>query len=108
MGFFDFLKGPDINEGVKEWKSTEGSVLLDVREKDEYASGHIPGSINVPLSSLGSITKYVKDKNTPLFVHCLSGGRSSSATASLKGMGYTSVKNIGGISSYKGDIEVLS
>ena len=44
MGFFDFLKGPDINQGVKEYSTTDGAVLLDVRTPDEYRQGHIPGS----------------------------------------------------------------
>ena len=35
MGFFDFLKGPDINQGVKEDSVTAGAVLLDVRTPDE-------------------------------------------------------------------------
>lgn len=44
MRFFDFLKGPDINQGVKEYSTTDGAVLLDVRTPDEYRQGHIPGS----------------------------------------------------------------
>lgn len=36
MRFFDFLKGPDINQGVKEYSTTDGAVLLDVRTPDEY------------------------------------------------------------------------
>ncbi|MCR4676696.1 MAG: rhodanese-like domain-containing protein [Sphaerochaetaceae bacterium] len=105
MGFFDFLRGPDINKGVEEFRNTEGSVLIDVREDYEYAGGHIPGSINIPLGSIGNIGKYVKDKKTPLFVHCYSGGRSSTAVGRLKSMGYENVKNIGGIGAYKGEVE---
>ena len=52
MGFFDFMKGPDINQGVKEYSATDGAVLLDVRTPDEYRQGHIPGSKNVPLQSI--------------------------------------------------------
>ena len=86
MGFFDFLKDPDINQGVKEYSTTDGAVLLDVRTPDEYRQGHIPGSKNIPLQSI-------------------SGARSRQAAAILKQMGYTSVKNIGGISAYAGKVE---
>jgi diketogulonate reductase-like aldo/keto reductase len=47
MGLFDFLKKPDINSGVKDFRSTPDAVLLDVRSPQEYRQGHIPGSKNV-------------------------------------------------------------
>ena len=105
MGIFDFFRGPDINQGVKIFHDTKGAVLLDVREIDEYAAGHIPGSKNLPLSQLAQIRKIVPDTSTPLFVYCLSGGRSSQATTALVRMGYTVVNNIGGISGYMGEVE---
>ena len=105
MGFFDFLKGPDINEGVKEYRETNGAVLIDVRTPEEYREGHIPESMNIPLQSINKVTRIIDDKSTPIFVHCLSGARSRQATNILKQLGYTNVKNIGGISSYKGKIE---
>ena len=105
MGFFDFLKGPDINQGVKEFSATDGAVLLDVRTPDEYRQGHIPGSKNVPLQSIDRVNAVVENKGTPIFVHCLSGARSGQATAILQQMGYTKVKNIGGISAYAGKVE---
>lgn len=106
MGIFSFLRGSDINTGVQEWKNTEGAVLVDVRTAGEYRQGHIPGSINIPLDQIESITGRVPKKDTPLFVHCLSGGRSSQAVSQLKRMGYTEVKNIGGINAYTGKVEV--
>ena len=105
MGFFDFLKGPDINQGVKEYNATDGAVLLDVRTPDEYRQGHIPGSKNVPLQSIDKVTVMINNKATPIFVHCLSGSRSRQAAAILQQMGYTNVKNIGGISAYAGKVE---
>ena len=105
MSFFDFLKGPDINQGVKEYRATDGAVLLDVRTPDEYRQGHIPGSKNVPLQSIDKVADMIDNKAAPIFVHCLSGARSRQAAAVLKQMGYTKVKNIGGISAYAGKVE---
>ncbi len=105
MALINMPGGADINAGVKEFEGTEGAVLLDVRTADEYAEGHIPGSINIPLNTVPTVLERIPDKDTPLFVHCLSGGRSAKAVAFLKKQGYTQVKNIGGINQYTGPIE---
>ena len=105
MGFFDFLKQPDVNQGVKDYKNTAGAVLLDVRTPEEYIEGHIPESKNVPLQTLDKIRTVVENKDTELFVYCYSGARSRQAAAALGQMGYTKVNNIGGISSYRGKVE---
>lgn len=105
MGIFDFLRGADINEGVDEWKNRPGAVLLDVRTKEEYRQGHIPGSVNLPLDEIAQAPGIIIQKDTPLYVHCLSGSRSSQAVQHLKQMGYTEVKNIGGINRYNGKVE---
>lgn len=102
MGLFDFFRSADINAGVTEYNLTDGAVLLDVRTAEEYRDGHIEGSVNLPLDRISSIGDAVKDKNTPLYVHCYSGSRSGQAVSYLKRMGYTNAKNIGGISSYRG------
>ena len=105
MGFFDFLKHPDINQGVKQYKTTPGAILMDVRTPQEYAEGHIPGGQNFPLQDIDKAAIIIDNKDTPLFVHCLSGGISRQATAALKQMGYTNVTNIGGIADYHGKVE---
>ena len=73
MGFFDFLKGPDINQGVQEYGAVPGAVLLDVRTPQEYREGHIPGSVNAPLQALGGAGRVPAGKDVPLFVYCHSG-----------------------------------
>ena len=52
MGFFSFMKSNDINAGVQRFRETADAVLLDVRSRQEYAAGHIPGSRNLPLDKL--------------------------------------------------------
>ena len=97
-----FLPGRNkINEAVLEYRDTSNAVLLDVREADEFRSGHIPGAVNVPLSRINAIDI---PKHKPLYVYCLRGTRSRKAVNILKRMGYTA-KSIGGITGYKGPIE---
>lgn len=105
MGFFDFFKVPDINQGLEEYKATPEALLVDVRTPPEYKEGHIPGSKNIPLQTIDTIKTVALQTSTPLFVYCHSGARSSQATAMLGKMGYTNVKNIGGIASYKGKVD---
>ncbi len=91
-----FGKKKSINSGVEVYKGTEGALLIDVREVNEYSSGHIPEAVNVPLSTLNSrIAKVVPDHDKTLFVYCLSGARSRKAADILKTMGYGKIKNIG-------------
>ena len=105
MGIFDFLRSGDINEGLKRFRETADAVLLDVRTRQEYAAGHIPGSINLPMEQLEAADDVIPDLHTPIFVYCLSGARSARALAILKEMGYHEISNIGGIGSSRGKLE---
>lgn len=105
MGFFDFLRGADINAGLVQCQQTPGALLLDVRTPGEYAEGHLPGARNLPLQSLEEVVRVVPAKDTPLFLYCRSGARSGQATSELQRMGYTKVTNIGGIMNYSGKVE---
>jgi len=105
MGFFDFLKQPDINKGIADYHNTSGAILLDVRSPQEYQEGHIPGSKNVPLQQLENVRSVADNSDTPLFVYCYSGSRSRQATSMLQHMGYHNIQNIGGIAAYSGKVE---
>ena len=104
MGFFDYFKQPDINQGIKDYQATPGAILLDVRTPQEYGAGHIPESKNIPLQIIEKVTSVAENKDTVLYVYCQSGARSRQATSMLQGMGYTNVNNIGGIAAYSGKV----
>ncbi len=106
MKFFEFLQSSDINRDVDQFRRTDGAMLLDVRGEDEYAEGHIPGSVNIPLQVLPTKKGLPEDMDTPIFVYCRSGGRSRRAAAFLEKLDYSNVKNIGGIMDWTGEIEV--
>jgi phage shock protein E len=92
-----FGLGPSVNytELVKN-----GAQMVDVRSQGEFASGHIGGSINIPLQNIATnFAKIKKDK--PVIVFCASGMRSASAKAILKANGYNEVHNAGSWMSLK-------
>lgn len=109
MSFFSRLfQRTDINEAIKKYREDPDAILIDVREPGEFRSGHIPGAVNIPLSELSSPRRdlsAIPDKNTSIYVYCLSGSRSGNAAGILRMLGYSSVRNIGGIGSYMGTIE---
>ena len=69
----------NVNRVLEECCATSDAILVDVREADEFASGHIPGAVNEPLST---ISNTVLPKNAPLFLYCLRGTRSKRAAGS--------------------------
>ena len=105
MGLFDMFRREDINEGVAICAAVAEAVLLDVREQDEYAAGHIPGAVNVPLSQFASrVHTAAPRKDAPVYVYCLAGSRSVRAAKQLRAMGYTAVHDLGGVNGYKGEL----
>ena len=104
MNFFNLFVRKDINEGIERYLKEENAVLLDVRTNEEYADGHIEGSINLPIGEIDRAGTVIADKDAPVYVCCRSGKRSERAAAYLKGNGYTKVNDIGGILSYNGTL----
>lgn len=100
------LKTLEINRGIEEFKKTPNAVLFDVRRPEEYAQGRIAGSKNVPVQMAAKILEQVPDKETPIFLYCLSGARSRRAAAFLQREGYENVTDLGGISGYKDRLEI--
>jgi len=73
----------------------EGATIIDVRTKSEYASGHIQGSVNIPLDKLVNNLNKLKGKNKAIITCCASGARSASAKGILTSHGFTNVHNGG-------------
>ena len=80
-------------------------IILDVRTKEEYASGHIPNAINIPNEVIGSEEiPELPDKDQLILVYCRSGNRSKQASKKLANLGYTNVVEFGGIMDWTGEI----
>ena len=71
-----------------------GAFLVDVRTTQEFASGHVKGSVNIPLNKIESHLKELKSKKN-MVVFCRSGNRSSQAKSILEKNGFTNVTNGG-------------
>ena len=98
MGFLNFLKPVDINRGLEEFDMQPQAVLLDVRTREEYDEGHIPGAILIPEYEIAQRAESeLSDKNQLILVYCRSGRRSKIASEELVNLGYTNVKEFGGI-----------
>lgn len=83
----------------KEELMKDGAVLIDVRTSNEYAEGHLDGSINLTVDTIGvNIETLVSDKDTKIIVYCRSGNRSATAANTLINLGYKNVYDLGAMS----------
>jgi len=91
----------NVNEAVRLMNDND-VVLLDVRESNEYNTGHIRDSIHIPMTSLVKrLTELDKYKNKQILAYCRSGSRSNSACRTLNKQGFENVSNLaGGIMSW--------
>lgn len=94
-------------EEAKEIMDTEeGYVILDVREQDEYDAGHISGAILIPYTQIeAKANEMLPDKDQLILVYCRSGRRSKIAAEALAELGYTNIKEFGGIIDWPYEVE---
>lgn len=96
--FIDYAKAQEL--------LAAGAVVVDVRTREEYREGHIPGAKNLPLHRLDDLAKRnLPQKDQPIILYCRSGSRANQALRLLKKLGYTQLYNLGGIGRWHGEIE---
>ena len=85
--------------------SESGYIIIDARTQEEYDQGHIPGAILIPEYEIADLAeKELPDKDQLILVYCRSGRRSKIAAEELVKLGYTNVKEFGGIIDWKYEI----
>ena len=93
-------------EAKKIMDSGEEHIILDTREQDEYDNGHIAGAILIPYTEIeNKAEEMLPDKDKLILVYCRSGRRSKIAAESLSKLGYTNVKEFGGIIDWPYEVE---
>ena len=94
------------DEAKKIMDSGEEHIVLDTREQDEYDEGHIPKAILIPYTEIeNKAEEMLPDKGKLILVYCRSGRRSKIAAESLAKLGYTNVKEFGGIIDWPYEVE---
>jgi rhodanese-related sulfurtransferase len=91
------IKEEDFRETKKKMDAGEKMVIVDVREDNEWARGHIPGALHLGKGVIErDIEKAIPDKETPLVLYCGGGFRSALAADNLQKMGYRNVTSMDG------------
>jgi rhodanese-related sulfurtransferase len=75
-----------------------GALLVDVRSPAEFAAGHLPGALNVPVHEIQARDAELGPRDRPLVLYCRSGTRSAHAAETLRQAGHTAVHNLGAMS----------
>jgi rhodanese-related sulfurtransferase len=90
---------PEIDAGQLAAALQSRATVVDVREPREYADGHVPGAVNIPMGRLpGRIDEI--DRSAPVYVVCATGNRSSAMTQFLIGAGFDAFNVAGGTSAW--------
>ena len=94
-------------EEAKEMMDSQEVIILDVREQDEYDSGHIPGAALLPVGTIDETTaaEVIPEKDSMVLVYCRSGNRSKTASSTLADLGYTNIYEFGGINTWPYETE---
>ncbi|MBP1552002.1 MAG: rhodanese-like domain-containing protein [Oscillospiraceae bacterium] len=92
---------------AKQMMDSGNVLVLDVREQDEYSTGHIGGAVLLPVGTINADTasKVIPSKDATVLVYCRSGNRSKKASAALAKLGYTNIYEIGGITTWPYGVE---
>ena len=92
-------------EAKKMMARDDGHIILDVRRREEYNEGHIPGAVLLPNEEIGGDRpEILPDPDQILLIYCRSGRRSKEAAQKLFDLGYTNVYEFGGILTWDGEI----
>lgn len=86
MGLLSMLGLGSKSESIQDFVK-KGAVIIDVRTTGEFQGGHIKGSKNIPLNTIGNQIDTIKEANKPVIVCCASGMRSAQAASILKSNG---------------------
>lgn len=93
---------PQVSPTEIDERVSGGTLVIDVREPEDYAKSNVPGSVNISISVLaGKAAASISNKDAPVICYCNGGSRGPRAVVELEKLGYTNVSSIaGGLRAY--------
>lgn len=93
------IKKIDFETAHRLMGEKENKIILDVREEEEYITGHAIDAVLLPVDTIDKETavENVPDKTTALFIYCRSGRRSKMAAEKFEALGYEEIYDLGGL-----------
>jgi rhodanese-related sulfurtransferase len=98
VGYVMLMKGGDITSAQARELVQAGARLVDVRTPGEFAGGHLPGAVNIPVDELDGRLGELQPKEGAIVLYCRSGRRSAIAARTLKAAGFAEVRDLGSMS----------
>ena len=95
-----FLRKPRVSPEEARRLVANGATLVDVRTPGEFADGHLPGALNVPVLDIDRRSGEIP-RHRPVIVYCASGMRSASAAEALRSAGWSEVHDLGAMSRWR-------
>jgi phage shock protein E len=99
-GYLVFMRGGDVTGSDARRLVESGARLVDVRTREEFAAGHLPGAVNIPVQELDRRMAELEPKGEPVVLYCRSGNRSGRSARMLKSAGYSAVHDLGAMSQW--------
>lgn len=98
LGYLSFRSRGDVSRAEARRLVEAGARLVDVRTPEEFAAGHLPGALNLPIQELERRMVELEPRERPIVVYCRSGSRSARAAHLLEKAGFGAIHDLGAMS----------
>ncbi len=99
-GYLVLRRGGDVSSSDARRLVESGARLIDVRTREEFADGHLPGAVNIPVQELDRRMSELEPRDKPVVLYCRSGNRSGHAARALRSAGWAHVHDLGAMSQW--------
>jgi phage shock protein E len=98
------VKSGRVDGATAKSLAASGARVVDVRTAEEFASGHVPGAINIPYDEIGKRASEIGPPSTPVVLYCRTGRRSGIAVEALQKAGYEKLYDFRSVTAWPGEL----